>query len=125
MTLEHEDLTENIIGAAITVHKSLGPGFLESIYENALAIEFEKRGLRFQTQLEVPIIYSDKEVGKHRLDLIVEDLIVVELKAIKAFEDIHFSVVRSYLKAMRLKHGLLLNFGKITLDVKRVSSQPK
>jgi GxxExxY protein len=80
----------------------------------------KKRGQAVQDQLEIIICYDEVEVGRHRLDLFVEDTIVVELKAIKNLEDIHFAVVRSYLRAMDRKHGLLLNFAKKTLEVKRV-----
>ena len=76
-------------------------------------------------QLEVPVYYDGSEVGKHRLDLLIENTIVVELKAIKAIEDVHFSIVRSYLRAMDRRHGLLLNFGKTRLQIKRVLSHPK
>ena len=120
MALEHEALTERIIGAAIEVHRRLGPGFLESVYEKALIIELKKRGLAVQDQMEVVIAYDGEEVGRHRLDLFVEDTIVVDLKAIKSLEDIHFAVVRSQLKAVGRQHGLLLNFAKTTLEPKRV-----
>jgi GxxExxY protein len=120
MALEHEALTERIIGAAIEVHRCLGPGYLESVYEKALILELRRRGLSVQYQFEIPIHYAGEEVGRHRLDLLVEDTIVVELKAIKDLDDIHFAVVRSYLKAAGRKHGLLLNFAKVTLEVKRV-----
>ena len=115
MTLQHQELTEQIIGAAIAVHKKLGPGFIESIYENALVIELKKRGLIVEQQKDVRIEYDSIEVGKHRLDILVNGTIVVELKAIKEFEDIHFAIVRSYLKALNLEHGLLINFGKVTV----------
>ena len=121
--LEHEKLTEKIIGAAIEVHRRLGPGFIESFYENALVIELRKRGLVVKQQIEVPVSYDGTEVGRHRLDLFVEDTIVVELKAVKKFEDIHFAIVKSYLKAVGRNHGLLLNFAAVTLDVKRVIQQ--
>src|SRR5271168_3263727 len=101
MVLEHQALTEPIIGAAIEVHRRLGPGFLESVYEKALIIELKKRGLALQSQMEVIISYDGEEVGLHRLDLFVEDTIVVDLKAIKNLDDIHFAVVRSQLKAVR------------------------
>ena len=120
MALEHEALTEPIIGAAIEVHRRLGPGFLESVYEKALIIELKKRDLAVRDQMEVMVAYDGEEVGRHRLDLFVEDTIVVELKAIKDLEDIHFAVTRSYLKAVGRKHGLLLNFAKVTLEAKRV-----
>ena len=120
MSLEHEELTGRIIGAAIEVHKALGPGYLESIYENALALELRIDDLPFQRQVTVPVLYRGSEVGLHRLDLFVADLIVVELKAIKAIEDAHFAVARSYLRAVGREHGLILNFAKPTLEVKRV-----
>lgn len=121
--LEHEKLTERIIGAAIEVHRKLGPGFIESFYENALMIELRKRGLVAERQIEVPVFYDDTEVGRHRLDIFVEDTIVVELKAVKKLEDIHFAIAKSYLKAVGRNHGLLLNFASVTLDVKRVIQQ--
>lgn len=120
MSLEHEDLTEKIIGAAIEVHRRLGPGFLESIYEKALVIELRKRGLTVESQKELIIEYDGVEVGRHKLDLFVENTIVVELKAIKNIEDVHFAIVRSYLRAAIQKHALILNFAKITLEIKRV-----
>ena len=120
MALEHEALTERIIGAAIEVHRRLGPGFLESVYEKALIIELKKRGMALQNQMEVIIVYDAEEVGRHRIDLLVEDTIVVDLKAIKNLEDIHFAIVRSQLKAVGREHGLLLNFAKTTLQPKRV-----
>jgi len=118
--LEHEDLTDKIIGCAIEVHKKLGPGFIESIYENAFIIELQRKRLPFERQKEVVIQYDGDEVGKHRLDLIIADTIVVELKAIKSIEGIHFVIVKSYLKATGKEHGLLINFSKPVLEVKRV-----
>ena len=119
--LEHAALTEQIIGAAIEVHRQLGPGFLESIYENALVYELGQRSLPTERQLEVPVFYDQKvQVGIHRLDLFVARTIVVELKTISDFEPIHFSIVRSYLRAVHCKHGLLLNFAAPVLGIKRV-----
>jgi GxxExxY protein len=123
MALEHEDLTGEIIGAAIEVHKQLGPGFVESTYENALAFELRQRGIRFRRQVSVPVLYRDVEVGLHRLDLLVMDQIVVELKAVRELTDTHFAFVRSYLRAIGRNHGLILNFAKPTLEVKRVRAQ--
>lgn len=121
--LEFEPLTGEIIGAAIEVHKDLGPGFLESVYENALCIELQRHGVPFQQQVEVPVLYRGQEVGLHRLDLLVSERVVVELKAIKRLDDIHFVVLRSYLRAARLDHGLLLNFAGATVDIKRVTAR--
>jgi GxxExxY protein len=118
--LEHNELTEKIIGCVIEVHKRLGPGFLESIYENAFILELEKHNLDVEQQQEVIVKYDGIEVGRHRLDLIVNDTIVVELKAVKNIEDVHFAIVKSYLKALGKEHGLLINFSKPVLEVKRV-----
>jgi GxxExxY protein len=123
--LIHEELTSRIIACAIEVHKTLGPGFLESIYEAALIVELKRNGLKVEAQRILPIFYREILVGEHRLDLLVEDKIVVELKAISELEDIHFAIVRSYLKAVNLEHGLLFNFATMPLTVKRVIYQPK
>lgn len=122
--LVHEELTGRIIACAIEVHKALGPGFLESIYEAALVVELGRAGLTVEQQKTLPIRYRNVLVGEHRLDLLVEGTIIVELKAISALEDIHFAVVRSYLKAANLEHGLLFNFASMPLTVKRVIHQP-
>lgn len=118
--MELAGLTDRVIGAAIAVHRELGPGFLESIYENALAVELQSIGLEIRQQVTVPVIYRDVEVGTHRLDLLVDGCLIVELKVIRDFEPIHFSIVRSYMHAMKLQHGLLLNFAKTRLEPKRV-----
>lgn len=123
MTLEQEDRTGRIIGAAIEVHRALGPGFLEAVYENALALELAARGIPFTRQVSAPVEYRGAVVGTHVLDLMVEDQIVVELKALQSLQEIHFVVLRSYLKATRRDHGLLLNFAKTALEIKRVSTR--
>ncbi len=123
MILPHAALTSEIIGAAIEVHRRLGPGFIESIYENALVIELRRRGLKVEEQVEVPVEYRGIEVGRHRLDLLVEGATVIELKAIKNLDNVHFAVVKSYLRAIGKEHGLLLNFAKTTLEAKRVIAQ--
>jgi GxxExxY protein len=118
--LRDSETTESIIAAAIAVHRELGPGFLESIYEQALAVEFALRGIAFIRQHPVPLFYRDHQIGEHRLDFLVEDRIVVELKAIDALENVHFAIVRSYLKATGLADGLILNFSSMPLTIKRV-----
>jgi GxxExxY protein len=117
---DFEALSGHIIQAAIDVHKSLGPGFLESIYESALKVALRHRGIVYEAQKEVTILFEREEVGTHRLDLVVGSEIVVELKAVKALEDAHFAQVRSYLKATGLQVGLLMNFCAPTLIVKRI-----
>ena len=117
---QFEELSKKIIGAAIEVHRELGPGFLENIYEEAIKIEFFEHNLNYDSQKEIKIKYLETEIGMHRLDLLVENKIIVELKAVKEFTDIHFAQLRSYLKATGLKTGLLLNFSKPTLEIRRV-----
>jgi len=118
--LRDSEITESIIAAAITVHRELGPGFLESVYEQALAVEFALRGIAFVRQHAIPLFYRDHQIGEHRLDFVVEGKIVVELKAVEALEKVHFAIVRSYLKAGGLSDGLILNFSSMPLTVKRV-----
>ena len=118
--LEYEDLTGQVIGAAIHVHRELGPGFVESIHANALDIELRLRQIPFERERLLRVFFRQNEVGRHRPDFVVSDRIVVELKAIKQIHDRHFVVVRSYLRAAGLEHGLLLNFAKLTLEIKRV-----
>ena len=118
--LGEADVTGEIIGAAIAVHTELGPGFLESIYEQALAVEFALRGIAFVRQMAVPLFYRDHQIGEHRLDFMVDDKIVVELKAVERLENVHFAIIRSYLKATSRANGLILNFSAMPLTVKRV-----
>jgi GxxExxY protein len=115
-----EPLSSDILAAAIEVHTELGPGFLESIYENALRVALRHRGIVYETQKDITIFFRGEEVGVHRLDLVAERQIVVEIKAIKALEDIHFAQLKSYLKATKLHVGLLLNFNEPKLVAKRV-----
>jgi GxxExxY protein len=121
--LEHEDLTGAVIGAAIEVHKALGPGLLEDLYENALCVELRHRELPFQRQMPLPVFYRQSPIGLYRLDLLVADTIVVELKAISRIADIHFVTVRTYLHAADKEHALILNFGKPKLETKRVQAR--
>jgi GxxExxY protein len=116
-------LTDQIIRAAIAVHRHLGPGFLESIYEEALCIEMEAESLPYERQKSIPLTYRGRRIGEHRLDILVACEVVVEPKAVKALEPIHFSVVRSYMKAVGVEAGLLLNFAAMPLTVKRVGRE--
>lgn len=116
------DLSQRIIGAAIAVHRQLGPGFLESVYENALAIELEMLGLQVEQQKEIAIHYRDRKVGLHRLDLLVDGYFLIELKTCETLDPIHFSIVRSYLKATGLSDALLFNFATSPLTIKRVGT---
>src|SRR6184192_406118 len=118
--LRDSEITESIIAAAIAVHRELGPGFIESVYEQALAVEFALKGIAFVRQKPIPLFYRDHQIGEHRLDFLVENKIIVELKAVEALENVHFAIVRSYLKATGLADGLILNFSTMPLTVKRV-----
>jgi GxxExxY protein len=117
------ELTAEIIGAAIAVHTTLGPGFLESIYEEALCIELTLRKIPFERQRSVIITYRDSPIGEHRLDLMVAGKVVVELKAITELDPVHYSIVRSYMKATNVVSGLLLNFAAMPLTVKRIGRE--
>jgi GxxExxY protein len=119
MELVYKELTESIIGAAIEVHKSLGPGYLESIYEEAFAVELSYQGIPFEKQKTFEIRHRGQSVGTHRMDFIVHNSVVVELKSVDSFDGTHFAQVKSYLTASGLKLGLLLNFKKSTLVIKR------
>lgn len=122
-TVKHEELSGRIIGAAINVHKALGPGFLESVYEEALAVEFSTPGIQYERQKVVSIFYRDRAVGEHRLDFLVERTAVVELKAVVALEKVFFATVRSYPKATHLDCGLLFNFAATPLTIKRIAPE--
>ena len=113
--LRDSKLTQEIIACSDPSAPELGPGFLESVYEEALAVEFALSGIQFIRQHPVPLFYRDHQIGEHRLDFLVEGKIVVELKAISQLEDIHFAICRSYLKAADLNDGLLFNFSTAPL----------
>lgn len=118
----HKELTERIIGCAFRVHSDLRSGFVEAIYENALAIEFQRQGILFKRQCPVDVYYAGAVVGQHRLDMLVEDKVIVELKAKAAFTDADISSVYSYLKATDIYIALLLNFGTPRLEIKRLGN---
>lgn len=105
-----DELARSVIGAAIEVHRTLGPGFLESVYEEALCIELALRGIPFARQAPVSVTYKNQRVGESRLDLVVGHLLVVELKAIEQVLPVHRAIVISYLKATKLELALLVNF---------------
>ena len=106
-------LAHDVIGSAIEVHRHLGPGFLESVYENAKVIELESRGIPFERQKTVPLHYKGKSVGQSRLDFLIgsgNNILILELKAVESLIEIHRAQVISYLKAMKSQLGLLINF---------------
>ncbi|MDX2168413.1 MAG: GxxExxY protein [Deltaproteobacteria bacterium] len=114
------DLTEQIIGGALAVSNSLGCGFLEKVYEAALDHELTKRGIGVTQQCPLIVYYDSVVVGEYRADLVVAGAVIVEIKVAKAFDVIHEAQLLNYLRASRLKTGLLLNFGKPRLEIKRM-----
>jgi GxxExxY protein len=105
-----KELTEKIISAAMEVHTKLGPGLLESLYEEALSYEFDLRNIKYERQKSINLIYKGKAIGDHRVDFLVEDEVVLEIKAVNQFADIFKAQVLTYLKAMNKRVGLLVNF---------------
>ena len=110
LTPDQEAMVRDIIGAAIDAHKALGPGFLEGVYDRALPIALLARGLPFERQREIPITFKGEVLCTHRLDLVVANLVVVEIKAVKRIRPIHRAQILSYLKASNYRVGLLMNF---------------
>ena len=117
---KHSDITGKIIGAAMKVHSTLGNGFQEVIYQRALDIEFPKWELSAERELEMSIFYDGFEIGKRRVDFLVEQKVMVEIKALTALEDVHLAQAINYLEAYNLEIGLLLNFGAKSLQYRRV-----
>jgi len=113
-------LTARIIEGIIKVHKTLGPGFLESIYRNALVLELISKGIKVEPEKEVNIYYEGRPVGRHRLDILVKDQVVRELKTVEKLTAAHYAQIRSYLKAAGLNVGLLVNFASERADFRRV-----
>jgi GxxExxY protein len=120
--LKHSELTHTIIGCAFEVHKFLGNGFQEVIYQRALAYEFRKAGLDFAREIEQEIFYKELEepIGTRRADFVVDGKVLVELKALTKLEDVHMAQALNYLKAYRLEIGLLVNFGSKSMEFKRL-----
>jgi GxxExxY protein len=120
--LKHRDITEKIIGCAFEVHKFLGNGFQEVIYQRALALEFNNAKLDYSREAEQPIFYKNykEDIGTRRADFIVAGKVLVELKAIVQLDDVHLAQILNYLKAYKFEVGLLINFGSKSMTFKRV-----
>jgi len=114
------EVTEKIIGSAYTVSKNLGFGFLEKVYENAMILELKDKGLKVENQKSLKVFYRNQVIGDYYADLYVENSIIVELKSTKAIEESHKAQLLNYLKASNKRYGLLLNFGKDRLEIKRI-----
>jgi GxxExxY protein len=119
---KYQEITEKIIGCAMRVHSYMGNGFQEVIYQRCLALEFDKACLSYKRELDMPIYYYETPVGTRRADFVVEDLILVELKALTKLDDIIFAQMLNYLEAYKFEVGLLLNFGEKSLNFKRIIS---
>jgi len=117
---KYSELTSKIIGCAMTVHRALGNGFQEVIYQRALEIEMTDNGIAFSREHEMPIYYKNQQIGTRRVDFLVEGVVSVELKAIIKMEDVHFAQAINYLEAYDLEVGLLINFGAKSLEFKRL-----
>ena len=117
----HIDVTDKIIKAAIKVHKTIGPGFNEKIYERALIRQFKEDDIENENQKRIDINYLGEKIGYHFLDFLVENKVVLEIKAINELSNIYLSQVISYLKATNLKIGLVINFSRPIVEIKRVS----
>jgi GxxExxY protein len=115
-----DELTYKIIGCAMRVHNTLGNGFQEVIYQRCLAIELDKLSINYEREKEMPIYYEGIEVGTRRADFIVEEKVMIELKAIIQLEDVHLAQGLNYLTAYNLEKGLLINFGSTSLQIKRL-----
>ena len=118
----YRELSYQIMQAVFEVHNALGPGFVEGVYEEALAYELETRGIRFERQKRVTVRYKERVVGMHRLDLVVDGVIVLELKAVSALTDAFKRQVLSYLKATGLRLGILINFGTPRVEYTRIAN---
>ncbi len=120
---KYSELTSKIIGCAMTVHKALGNGFQEVIYQRALAIEMGLAGIEYHREFDMPIFYREEQIGTRRVDFLVESVVSVELKAITKLEDVHLAQAINYLEAYNLEVGLLINFGDVSLNFKRLTNK--
>lgn len=117
---KYSDMTSKIIGSSMEVHKILGNGFQEVIYQRALEKEMVLQGLSFAREFEMPIFYKEEQIGTRRVDFLVEEVVSVELKALVKLEDVHLAQAINYLEAYNLEIGLLINFGAKSLEFKRL-----
>ena len=119
---KYKGITEKIIGSAMKVHAALGNGFQEVIYQRALEIELEESGLHFVRELSMSVYYKGRQIGERRVDFFVEEKIMVELKAVIQLENVHLAQAKNYLEAYNMQVGLLINFGSISLQFKRLEN---
>jgi GxxExxY protein len=118
--MKHEDITHKIIGCAMEVHKTMGNGFQEVVYQRALSIEMNLQGINHEREKEMPLLYKGFDVGTRRVDFFVDEEIMVEIKAVINLEDVHLAQAMNYVEAYNMEIGLLINFGAKSLQFKRV-----
>ncbi|MBL0294804.1 MAG: GxxExxY protein [Saprospiraceae bacterium] len=122
---KYSELTSKIIGCAMAVHKALGNGFQEVIYQRALAIELTDNKIVFEREKEIPIFYKEQQIGTRRVDFLIEGIVSVELKALTKLEDVHLAQAINYLEAYNIEIGMLINFGAKSLEFKRLVNKVK
>lgn len=122
---KYSDITEKVIGSAMKVHSTLGNGFQEVIYQRALSIEMEKCGLLFGREIEMPIYYENVDIGTRRVDFLIDEKVLVEIKAVSKLENVHLAQALNYIEAFKLEIGLLINFGNTRLEFKRLIKNTK
>ncbi len=121
----NSEITEKIIGCAMRVHSALGNGFQEVIYQRALEMEMYDNGIKFGREISIPVHYKNHQIGERRVDFLVENIVCVELKALVNLEKVHLAQAKNYLEAFNLEVGLLLNFGSVSLEFRRIENFKK
>jgi GxxExxY protein len=122
---KYSDITEKVIGCAMKVHSTLGNGFQEVIYQRALSIELEKQGVLFGREIEMPIFYESINIGTRRVDFLIAEKVLVEIKAVTKLENVHLAQALNYSEAFKMEIGLLINFGNTRLEFKRLIKNTK
>lgn len=122
---KHSEITAKIIGCAMKVHQRMRNGYQEIIYQRCLCIEFDREGIKYQQEMEMPIFYDGIHVGKRRVDFLIEEKVVLEIKAVSELTDSYLAQALNYLEALNLETGLLLNFGAKSLEIKRIVNGKK
>jgi len=117
---KYAEITSKILAAAFEVHKTMGCGFQELVYQRALGIEFNNHHINYCIEKELPILYRNQKIGLRRVDFLVENVVVVEIKAISKLENVHIAQAINYLEAFNIEIGLLINFGALSLEYKRI-----
>ena len=118
--MQYEELTHQIIGLAMKIHSVIGMGFQEVIYQRCLKIEFDKTEISYVREFEMPVVYQEIQVGTRRVDFLIDQKIMLEIKAVSEINDVHLAKAKNYFEAYKLETGLLINFGAPSLEFKRL-----